>query len=136
MTEPLHKSSYTILIVDDDKDDHFFLRRAINEVVPKAEVKSFYDGTEVMDYLYSRDRIPDLIFLDLNMQKMNGRSTVALIKQDEFFFKIPVIILTTSSSLSDRLDLTDLGADDFFTKPIGAGDLISIVEKVKNRWLT
>jgi CheY-like chemotaxis protein len=136
LTESLHKNSHTILIVDDDKDDHFFLKRAIQEVVPKAEVKSFFDGTEVMEYLYSREGIPDLIFLDLNMQKMNGRSTVALIKQDEFFFKIPVIILTTSSSLADRLDLTDLGADDFYTKPIGASELVKIVEKVKNRWLS
>jgi CheY-like chemotaxis protein len=133
---PETKRQHTILIVDDDKDDHFFLTRAIKEVVPNAEIQSFYDGTEVMQYLYNRERIPDLIFLDLNMGKLNGRSTVALIKQDEFFFKIPVVILTTSSNLSDRLDLTELGADDFYTKPVGDTELKRIVEKVRNRWLT
>lgn len=131
-----HNKSRTILIVDDDKDDQFFLTRAIKEVVPLANVQAFIDGTEVMEYLYARQGVPDLIFLDINMQKMNGRSTIALIKQDEFFFKIPVIILTTSSSLNDRLDLTQLGADDFYTKPIAAVELKTIVEKVKNKWLT
>ncbi len=127
---------HTILIVDDDKDDHFFLTKAIKEVVPEASVHSFFDGAEVMEYLYNRSLIPDLIFLDLNMRKLNGRSTITLIKKDEFFFKIPVVILTTSSSLNDRLDLTQLGADDFYTKPIADGELKKIVEKVKNRWLT
>lgn len=131
-----HNKSRTILIVDDDKDDQFFLTRAIKEVVPLANVQSFIDGTEVMEYLYAREGVPDLIFLDLNMRKMNGRSTIALIKQDEFFFKIPVIILTTSSSLNDRINLTQLGADDFYTKPIAAVELKTIVEKVKNKWLT
>lgn len=131
-----HNKSRTILIVDDDKDDQFFLTRAIKEVVPLANVQAFIDGTEVMEYLYARQGVPDLIFLDINMQKMNGHSTIALIKQDEFFFKIPVIILTTSSSLNDRLDLTQLGADDFYTKPIAAVELKTIVEKVKNKWLT
>jgi CheY-like chemotaxis protein len=132
----VNKRQHTILIVDDDKDDHFFLTRAIKEVVPGAEIQSFYDGTEVMQYLYNREGVPDLIFLDLNMSKLNGRSTITLIKQDEFFYKIPVVILTTSSSLSDRLDLTDLGADDFYTKPVGDAELKRIVEKVKSRWLT
>ncbi|MCW3076527.1 MAG: response regulator receiver protein [Bacteroidetes bacterium] len=136
MTEILkHIKPPSILIVDDDKDDQFFLTTAIHEVVPDAEVKSFFDGIEVMAYLYNRERIPDLIFLDLNMSKMNGRSTVRMIKQDEVLFKIPVIILTTSSHLSDRLDLTDLGADDFYTKPVADEELKRIVEKVKNRWL-
>lgn len=130
-----NKNQYTILIVDDDRDDQFFLTRAIREVAPNVLVESFFDGAEVMEYLYNCEKIPDLIFLDLNMRKLNGRSTVTLIKQDEYFFKIPVVILTTSSSLHDRLDLTDLGADDFYTKPVGDSELKKIVEKVKNRWL-
>lgn len=125
----------SILIVDDDKDDQFFLTKAINEVVPEARVQSFLDGIEVMAYLYNRKNIPDLIFLDLNMSKMNGRATISLIKKDEVFFKIPVVILTTSSHLSDRRDLTNLGADDFYTKPVDGNELKRIVEKVKNRWL-
>ncbi|MGZ3921140.1 MAG: response regulator [Bacteroidia bacterium] len=130
-----YKHRHTILIVDDDKDDQFFLIRAIKEVIPHAEVQSFFDGTEVMEYLYNREGMPDLIFLDLNMRKLNGRSTITLIKQDEFFYKIPVVILTTSSSLNDRLDLTELGADDFYTKPVVDTELKKIVEKVKARWL-
>lgn len=129
------KRQHTILIVDDDKDDHFFLTRAIKEVVPDAEVQSFYDGTEVMQYLYNREGMPDLIFLDLNMTKLGGKSTITLIKQDEFFYKIPVVILTTSNSLTDRLDLTDLGADDFYTKPVVDTELKKIVEKVASKWL-
>ncbi|MBA3664315.1 MAG: response regulator [Bacteroidetes bacterium] len=130
------KNLPTILIVDDDKDDQFFITRAIKDVIPHAEVRSFFDGTEVMDYLYNRDGMPDLIFLDLNMNKMNGRSTITLLKQDEFFFKIPVVILTTSTSTNDRAELTGLGADDFYTKPVGDTELKKIVEKVKRKWLS
>lgn len=124
------------MIVDDDKDDQFFLTKAIQEIVPEAHVRSFFDGAEVMEYLYKHEESPDLIFLDLNMQKLNGRSTVSLIKRDEFFYRIPVIVLTTSCNLNDRLDVTELGADDFYTKPICQNELKKIVEKVKNRWLT
>ena len=117
-----HNKPRTILIVDDDKDDQFFLTKAIKEVVPMASVQSFIDGTEVMEYLYARQGVPDLIFLDLNMRKMNGRSTVALIKQDEFFLQRKQVDLLREDA-SYTMHLIELkagqGGSYFFCQQIG-----------------
>jgi len=123
------------MIVDDDRDDHFFLKKALKVVIPAADVHSFYNGCELMDHLYTRSNQPSLIFLDLNMPKMDGRTTATLLKQDKLLSNIPLVIFTTSISLSDRLDLTNLGADDFYTKPVCSLELIKIVERVNNKWL-
>lgn len=129
-------SNITVMIVDDDKDDHFFLSKAIRDVIGEVKVQSFYNGCELLEHLQNNNTIkPNIIFLDLNMPKMDGRTTTTLLKKDDNLSSIPVIIFTTSNSLIDRLELTDLGADDFFTKPISAKDLQKIVENVVNRWL-
>jgi CheY-like chemotaxis protein len=127
---------YKILIVDDNKDDHFFLNKAILNVMPSAVVKSLFDGSEAIEYLFKDNALPDLIFLDLHMDKLSGSYTMNLIKKNKKLSKIPVIILTSSTSLADRIDLKiKLRASDFFTKPITNEELVRIIEKVKEKWL-
>jgi CheY-like chemotaxis protein len=125
----------TVVIVDDDKDDHFFLSKAIRELVPNATLKVCFNGCELMEYFASNSSTPNLIFLDLNMPKMDGRVTTVALKNNPLYSKIPLVIFTTSESLHDRLELTQMGADDFYTKPVSAKELTKIVEKVFNRWL-
>jgi len=136
MEKAVLNTKYNILIVDDNKDDHFFLNKAIREVIPSAIVKSLFDGSEAIEYLFKNNELPDLIFLDLHMDKLSGSFTMNLIKKNKKLSKIPVIILTSSTSLADRIDLKiKLRASDFYTKPISGSDLTKIIEKVKDKWL-
>jgi CheY-like chemotaxis protein len=132
----------TILVVDDDKDDHTFLEMAIREVIPNVAIKSLYDGSEVKDFLLKKNefekeiqKLPDVIFLDLNMTKIGGRETTYLLKKDEDLKSIPVVILTTASNPEEKQELLRLGANDFYTKPVELSDLVRIVRSVSDRWL-
>jgi DNA-binding response OmpR family regulator len=124
-----------ILVVDDDQDDQFFLRRAISEVIPQAIIESLYDGTEAVAYLDKCAALPHLIFLDLNMVKLSGKVTMGIIRKNANLNKVPVIILTTSKNEAEKDELLNMGANDFYTKPFEARDLLKIVTEVKSKWL-
>src|SRR5215207_5907573 len=97
MDQNLNTIVLYILIIDDDVDDHFLLRKAINQVVPQAIVESLYDGSEALQFLENCTALPNLIFLDLNMPIVSGMNTIKLIRQNESLSKIPIAILTTST---------------------------------------
>jgi CheY-like chemotaxis protein len=124
-----------ILIVDDDQDDQFFLRKVINDRIPQAIVESLYDGSEALRYLDSCTSLPNLIFLDLNMLKMSGKETIKVIKRNSYLSRVPIIVLTTSRSEDEKQELLKLGAAAFYSKPERSADLVKIVEEVKNTWL-
>jgi DNA-binding response OmpR family regulator len=128
--------SVRILIVDDDEDEHEFLRAAIKQIIPGAETTSMFDGKEVVDSLYEEKGLPpDLIFLDINMPKLNGLLATRSLKANEVLKKIPLIILTTGSNAEDHYNALKYGADAFFQKAANFGDLLKIVEIVKSTWL-
>ena len=129
------KRSCYFLIVDDDPDDHYFLRNAIGKVIPHALVESVYDGSEALQYLNKCLVLPDLIFLDLNMLKISGQNTVSLIREREELKDVPVVILTTSKNEKEKQDLLARGASDFYSKPHETRELVTIVQEVTDRWL-
>jgi CheY-like chemotaxis protein len=133
--EPNSNHGLYILVVDDDHDDQFFLRRAISQIIPQAIIESLYDGSEAMAYLDRCAALPHLIFLDLNMIKLSGKVTMSLIRQNASLNKVPVVILTTSKNESEKEELLRLGANDFYTKPYDTKDLMRIVTEVKSKWL-
>lgn len=124
-----------ILIVDDDKEDHFFLRQAINQEIPQAIVESLYDGSEALEYLDNCVTLPNLILLDLNMSKISGRSTITLIRKNESLSRVPVVILTTSKSTYEKEELIQLGANDFYSKPNQVKDLVPLVRELRDKYL-
>jgi CheY-like chemotaxis protein len=126
---------YRIFIVDDDRDDHFFLGSALREVIPGTLVKSFYDGIEVLEELTGTNEKPDLIFLDLNMGKFPGRPTLEIIKKDKDLAGIPVIIFSTSIDAEEKEKLLKLGASAFYSKPVCLNELRAIVIRVKEDFL-
>src|SRR5512138_2313341 len=98
--------SLQILVVDDDDADALMIEEALAAVETRARVERVTDGREALDYLrregrYSGATRPDLILLDLNMPRMDGRETLAAIKSDEQLKAIPVVILTTSGAAPD-----------------------------------
>lgn len=131
----LNNIIYYILIVDDDQDDQYFLRKVISEKIPQAIVESLYDGTEALRYLDSCTALPNLIFLDLNMMKLSGRETMKVIRQNSYLSNVPVVVLTTSRNENERNEMLELGAKAFYSKPDHAGDLVRIVEEVRDNWL-
>ena len=115
------KKSY--MIVDDDAEDREFFCDAVKEIDLSAECFEANNGEDALKKLRSQKRLPYLIFLDLNMPRMDGKSCLAELKKDNLLKHIPVIIYTTSSSHKDVEETRELGASYFLTKPADFGIL-------------
>ena len=130
-----------ILVVDDDPVDVRLMQEALRESKVIASMESVYDGVEALAYLrregkYSQTRRPDLILLDLNMPKKDGRDVLSELKTDTELRRIPVVILTTSQADQDIIHTYDLGANAYVVKPVNLEQLVSIVKKIEQFWFT
>lgn len=131
----LNLISYYILIVDDERDDHFFLRKAISDVIPQAIIESLYDGAEALEYLENCVAMPNLIFMDLNMHKVSGRDAIIAIRKNPALSNVPIVVLTTSRREDEKTDVLKCGANEFYSKPYNPKDLKAIVTDVRDKWL-
>lgn len=125
----------TILMADDDEDDLMLTRDAFLENRFGNELKFVRNGEELMDYLNHRGvynaenaPLPDIILLDLNMPRKDGRESLKEIKSSSKFKSIPVVILTTSKADEDVLKSYELGVNSFITKPVTFSDMIRITK--------
>ena len=112
-----------VLLVEDSEADAGLTLEALKEAKVKNRVWIAEDGVEAMDFLCRRDRYadaprPDLILLDLNLPRKDGRQVLAEIKDDASLRKIPVVILTTSQAEEDILKAYDLHANCYISKPV------------------
>jgi CheY-like chemotaxis protein len=135
MNPILNNVVFYILVVDDDHDDQYFIRKAITQEIPQAIVESLYDGSEALAYLEKCTSLPNLIFLDLNMAKISGKDTMRIIRNNDHLSKVPVVVLTTSRNEKERSELLALGASAFYTKPHSSHDLSAIMREVKEKYL-
>ncbi len=118
----------TILIVDDDADDQELLQEAIRDLDGSVRCLSAGNGEEALRLLHGADGLlPDLIFLDLNMPRMNGKTFLAKVKQIDRLCLIPVVIYTTSKLEEDRTETRQLGAWQFITKPNSFEEIVGEV---------
>ncbi|MBT1707386.1 response regulator [Fulvivirgaceae bacterium PWU5] len=108
-----------ILYAEDDVDDYGFFEETLARVYPVATCMNARNGREVLDILDASAILPDLIFLDINMPTMDGKSCLKSIKTDPRLKSIPVIIYTTSSNERDREQCLQLGAENYLIKPYG-----------------
>lgn len=112
------KAKRTFFIVDDDIDDQDLFIEAVSEVDNSIECLSASDCEEALDLLKNKKiGMPDMIFLDLNMPRLNGKQCLAELKKEAHLADIPVIIYSTSSEKRDIEETTRLGAAHFLTKP-------------------
>ena len=130
-----------ILMVEDNPSDVRLTIEAFKDAKVSNRMHVTVDGDDAMAFLrreggYSRSPRPDLILLDLNLPKKNGREVLAEIKADPELKRIPVVVLTTSDDEKDILAAYDLHVNAYVKKPVDLDQFISIVEAVEDFWLT
>jgi two-component system, chemotaxis family, response regulator Rcp1 len=130
-----------ILLVEDNEGDARLAKEAMRDSKIQNTLHHVIDGEEAMDFLrqrgnYTKVPRPDLILLDLNLPKMDGRQVLAEIKGDENLKRIPVVILTVSSAEEDIFKAYNLHANCYITKPIDLSQFMKVVRSVEDFWLT
>jgi CheY-like chemotaxis protein len=119
-----------ILLIDDDADDQLIFMDAISEITTGIECITANNGSEALDHLKTITPAPSIIFLDLNMPRVNGFECLEQIKKDERLKQIPVIIFTTSNSPVDRRRIKDSGAEVFLTKTSDFNSLKASLQEI------
>ena len=141
VTIEMEEKPKTILLVEDNKADVRLVQEALKNSALTYDMACVRDGMAAMAYLhqegeYANVSRPDLIILDLNLPKKDGREVLAEIKTDAQFKRIPVIVLTTSKNEDDIHQSYDLNANCFITKSRNLNQLFAIVSKIEEFWLT
>jgi CheY-like chemotaxis protein len=129
-----------ILLVEDDPDDVVLTTEVMGETKIPSDLHVAIDGEEAMDFLHRRDRfgnapVPDLVLLDLNLPKKDGRQVLAEIKADPELRRIPVIVLTTSAAERDVLHAYDMHVNAYVRKPVGYTALLDVVRSIQDFWI-
>jgi CheY-like chemotaxis protein len=131
-----------ILLLEDEPADAYLVKMALRESRIMANLHHVVDGREGMDFLtnktekYADVPRPDLIFLDLNMPRMNGSEFLVEVKANEKLKDIPVVVLTTSDVENDVVRCYQLGAASYITKPVDMTQFISAIHQLGNYWFT
>jgi CheY-like chemotaxis protein len=130
-----------IVLAEDDPDDRLLLEQAFVDVRASSDRVFVEDGEDLMELLLGRgryegrrDRRPDLILLDLNMPRKDGREALAEIRADPTLRRIPIVVLSTSSEEQDIEQAYGLGANSFVTKPITFDGLVGVVRTLHDYW--
>jgi CheY-like chemotaxis protein len=129
-------------MAEDDADDRLLAIEALTESRLVNELKTVVDGEELMDYLYRRNNFanpetspcPDLILLDLNMPRKDGRRAIEEIKADSKLRSIPIVVLTTSRAEEDICRSYDLGVSSYITKPVTFEGLVEVMRALGCYW--
>ena len=131
----------TILLVEDSPSDAALTKEALETGKIGNNLNHVVDGVEAMQYLrrqgkFAKASRPDLIMLDLNLPRKDGREVLRELKSDPSLRVIPVIVLTTSRSDEDILQSYHLNANCYITKPVDFQHFIDVVKSIENFWLS
>lgn len=124
-----------VILVDDDEDDRFLVHQAFKAHSPAYLLQALEKPEELFQLLDDSVALPALILLDLNMPLTNGFEVLSQLRSCVKYASIPVVILTTSATESDRRRARDLGADSFITKPPAFEQLLKVVIQLEQQWL-
>jgi chemotaxis family two-component system response regulator Rcp1 len=130
-----------ILLVDDNPADVMLTQEAFSENKVCNNLNIVYDGVEAMDFLHKRGKYasaptPDIILLDLNMPRKDGREVLAEIKADDVLKYIPVVIMTVSKDDRDILESYRLHANCYIKKPVKFTEFVEVVRSLENFWFS
>ncbi len=137
----MNSRTIEILLVEDNPGDARLTLEAFKEGKVSNNLTVMGDGVEALAYLrrqgrYANSAQPDLILLDLNLPKKDGREVLAEIKADEHLMKIPVIVLTTSAAEEDIARAYTRHANCYITKPVDLDQFLRVVQSIESFWLT
>jgi CheY-like chemotaxis protein len=140
-TYPLRR---TILMAEDDEEDQLFVREALEASGYPFDLFCVKDGQALLEYLNMSGRnldipnpiapLPDIILLDLNMPRKDGREVLSDLKNSPNFKSIPIVVLTTSSSEADILASYEIGANTYITKPVTDEGLLCALQAIAHYW--
>ncbi len=138
---PPNAKSIDVLLVEDDPGDTLMIREAFEDNKVRNELSSVTDGVQALEFLrregdHAGAPRPDLILLDLNLPRKDGREVLAEIKADDDLRTIPVVILTTSQAEEDVLRSYELHANAYVTKPVDFERFIEVVRQIDNFFVT
>lgn len=135
------KKEVIILLVEDNEGDIVLTVEALKAAKIHNEVVVVRDGEEALAYLYQEGKyagadLPDLILLDINLPRIDGKEVLARVKNDDRLKKIPVVILTTSDSEKDISESYANHANCYITKPVDFNKFMQVVHMIKDFWIT
>ena len=133
MSRPPHTAPIDVLLVEDDANDVEMTLRALRGAKLRNDVHVVRDGAEALDFL--QREVPDLILLDLNLPKIDGREVLARIKSDERLRNIPVIVVTGSATEEDVAGSYSRNANAYVKKPIDPAAFLKAVNAIGAFWL-
>ena len=135
------KRPVNILLIEDNPGDVRLTQEAFKEGNMAIKLEVVMDGVEAIKYLrkespYNKMITPDLILLDLNLPKKDGREVLQEIKTDEHLKRIPVVVLTTSNAQQDILKSYNLHVNCYINKPVDFEKFFDIIQKIEDFWLS
>lgn len=130
-----------VLLVEDDLGDVELTRKSLSKSKLNIKLTHVEDGVECMSYLrragkYDSATKPDLVLLDLNMPRKDGRQVLEEMKSDAYLRRIPTVVLTTSSADADVVSTYDIGANCYITKPVDFLQFQKVVNEIADFWFT
>ena len=130
-----------ILLVEDDDDDVLLMQKALEQDRILNRMHRVEDGVEALEFLRRQGRFefaprPDLVLLDLNMPRKDGREVLKEVKEDEDLKRIPVVVLTTSDNENDIAKSYEYQANSYVTKPVDLGKFKHVIATLKEYWFT
>ncbi|MEH2069760.1 MAG: response regulator [Nostoc sp.] len=130
-----------VLLVEDNPGDAQLTRIALEDSKISIHLNVVEDGVEAMAFLRKQEKYvtaahPDIVLLDLNLPKKDGREVLAEIKADEKLKRIPVVVLTTSQAEEDIIKAYNLSANCYITKPVDFDQFVKIIKSIENFWFT
>jgi CheY-like chemotaxis protein len=139
--DPDRLTPIEVLLVEDDPGDVLMTKEAFNEHKVRNRLNVVSDGAEALAYLrregpYADAVRPDLVLLDLNLPRRDGREVLAEIKNDETLHQIPVVVLTTSEAEEDILCSYQLHANAYVTKPVDFDRFINVIRQIDEFFVT
>jgi two-component system, chemotaxis family, response regulator Rcp1 len=137
----IHATPIEVLLIEDSPGDVRLTREALKDAKVHIHLNVASDGVEAMAFLQRQGAFtnaprPDLILLDLNLPKKDGREVLKDIKESATLGSIPVVILTTSASQADILKSYKLHANCYITKPVDLAGFLKVIQSIDNFWLS
>jgi two-component system response regulator len=139
--ESLNGRPVEILLVEDSRGDVRLAQEALKDAKVRNNLHVVEDGVEAMAFLHKQGKYaqlprPDVILLDLNLPRKDGREVLAEVKADPNLMRIPVVILTVSNAEEDVLKSYNLHANCYITKPLDLNQFLKVVRSIESFWLT